>query len=244
MKPQQLLIPLLIIAICGTAISLFLHFRKSDGYAKSEKAILCGGYTEQHELSDEDVALFRKVMGESGFTPLSVATQVVAGLNYRFWCRYDAGSENSPGHCSITVYQPLQGDPVISEIKDDEGGPEMKVIIDDEGTIGRYIRENETSYQGEIQDSYWVEKDKAKTEMFRASDGQGIITLKSTGRKPAFCRPDIKSDVVGTMTHEEGYVPETYRCLGYIKGWFLTYVDGNSGFIQEELVNWDPINTF
>lgn len=125
-----------------------------------------------------------------------------------------------------------------------EGGPEMKVIIDNEGVVGRYIGENETSYQGEIQDTYRVEKDKARTEMFRACDGQGIITLKASGKKPVFSCPDIKSDVVGTMIYEEGYVPEVYSCLGYIKGWFLTDIDGKSGYIQENLVSWDPINTF
>jgi len=233
-----------ITAIAAIAVGLFFLIERCTKSKQDYSEYFCGGYTEQHELSDEDLVLFRKLMGEAPFTPLSVATQVVAGLNCRFWCRYDDGTENSPGHCFITVYQPLQGEPVISKVQDESGGPEMKVIVDNEGNIGRYIGENGTSYQGEIQDSYWVEKDKAKTETMKACEGQGILTLKDTGKKPVFSRPDTKSDAVGTMIHEQGYVPEVYRCLGYIRGWFLADVDGISGFIQEGLVNWDAINTF
>jgi len=223
---------------------LILKLDKFINYAKPQKETLCGGYTEQRELSDEDLSIFRKVMGETPFTPISVATQVVAGLNYRFWCRYDDGTENSPGHCFITIYQPLQGELAISKVQDGNGGPEMKVIIDNEVNIGRYISENESSYQGEAQDSYWIEKDKARTEMIRACEGQGILTLKDTGKKPVFSRPDTMSDAVGTMIHEQGYVPEVYLCLGYFKGWFLADVDGKPGFIPEEMVSWDPINSF
>jgi len=223
---------------------LVLNLEKFLNYAKPQKEILCGAYTEQRELSDEDLALFRKLMGETPCSPLSVATQVVAGLNYRFWCIYDNGTENSPGHCFITIYQPLQGEPVILKVQDCSGGPEMKVIVDNEGNVGRYIGENETSYQGERQDSYWIGKDKAHIETIKACDGQGILTLKNPGSKPVFNRPDTNSSVVGTMIHEQGYVPEAYHCLGYIRGWFLADIDGKSGFIQEELVDWDSINTF
>lgn len=151
---------------------------------------------------------------------------------------YFSGSHNSTNGCTE------QGEPVITKIQDGNGGPEMKVIIDSEGNVGRYIGENETSYQGETQDFYWIEKDKARTEIMKACEGEGILTLKDTGTKPVFTRPDTQSDVAGTMIHEEGYVPEVYRCLGYTRGWFLADVDGKSGFIQEDLVNWDAINTF
>lgn len=214
---------------------LALNLDKFISYAKPDQETLCGGYTRQHGLSEEDLALFRKVMGETPFTPLSVATQVVAGLNYRFLCT---------GNCTITIFQPLQGEPVVSKIQEENGGPEMKVIIDTEGYVGRYIGENETSYQGEIQDTYWIDKNKARIELMKASEGQGIITLENFGTQPVFCRPDTKSDVIGTMIFEQGYVPEVYRCLGYACGWFLTDIDGKSGFIREELVGWDSINSF
>lgn len=79
---------------------------------------LCGGYTEQREPTEEEVALFTAVTGSGdiSFTPLSVATQVVAGINYRFWCRYQ-DKENS-GHCYVVIYKPLpgQGEPRLTSI--------------------------------------------------------------------------------------------------------------------------------
>lgn len=237
-----------IAAIAAVAVGLFFLIKGLSRPKQDNPEVVpgyeCGGYSEQEEISEDESVLFRKVMGESAFTPLSVSRQVVAGMNYRFWCSYDDGGANTPGHCFITIYQPLQGEPVISGIMDDRGGPQMKVIIDDEGTVGRYIGEDETSYQGDIQDTYWIAKNKATTEIFRACDGQGIITLKAPSKEPVFLRPDVNSDIVGTMVHEEGFVPEVYQCLGYIRGWFLAEVDGKPGFIRESLVNWDPINTF
>jgi len=206
---------------------------------------LCGGHTEQRDLSMEDLELFRSVLGEDVFTPLSVATQVVAGMNYRFWCRYDDGSVDAPGYCYITIFRPLQGNPVLSAVRDESGsGPEMMIIVDNEGMIGRYVGEDETSYHGEIQDDYWVEKDKAHIETVKAVDGRGILSLKEPGKKPAYSLPDVTSEVAGTLIHEEGYVPETYRCLGYLKGWFLADLNGVAGFIQEDLVAWDAVNSF
>ena len=70
---------------------------------------LCGGYTGQREPTAEEMDLFRAVTDslDKTFTPLSVSTQVVAGINYRFWCRY--GSPDGSGHCFVTVYKPLPG---------------------------------------------------------------------------------------------------------------------------------------
>lgn len=92
--------------------------KAKDAEPEPDKEVLCGGYTDQRELSAEDLAVFRQVMGESQYTPLSVATQVVAGVNYRFLCRYYDTAEGSTRHCLITIYQPLQGEPVLSEIQD------------------------------------------------------------------------------------------------------------------------------
>jgi len=123
-------------------------------------------------------------------------------------------------------------------------GPQAIVIIDNEGNVGRYIGENETSYQGEIQDTYWIAKDEARIDTFRACEGQGILTLKEPGRMPAFSSSDEKASEVGSLIYEDGYVPEVYRCLGYIRGWFLVEVDGKTGFIPECHVNWDAVNSF
>lgn len=87
---------------------------------------VCGGFTGQREISEEEMEMFRSVTGEGEmvFTPLSVSTQVVAGTNYRFYCRYedtskDAGDETRSGHCFVKIFKPLpgQGDPKLSDIE-------------------------------------------------------------------------------------------------------------------------------
>lgn len=129
-------------------------------------------------------------------------------------------------------------------IKDKRNGPEMKVATDKNGNVARCIGKNASSVHCEAQDDYWISKDSVSIETVCARNGQGILTLKETGSKPVFCHTDTDSEVVGTMIHEEGYVPEVYNCLGYINGWFMTEIDGKAGYIQEKLVIWDAINTF
>jgi len=121
----------LIALVCALfAVGMAACVETEGSHQQKENETLCGGYTKLRELEDEDLDIFRKVMGDAAFTPLSVATQVVAGLNYRFWCRFDDKSENSPIHCFVTIYQPLQGDAVLSKVESESGGPQMNVVID------------------------------------------------------------------------------------------------------------------
>lgn len=63
----------------------------------------CGGYTDYRTLSDEDAALFAEVYdAEPALIPYAVATQVVAGTNYRFLCRDSANQEYI-----VTIFVPL-----------------------------------------------------------------------------------------------------------------------------------------
>lgn len=58
------------------------------------------------------------------FTPLSVSTQVVAGTNYRFHCRYEDTSDGIAdggdrySYCLITIFKPLpgRGEPTLTSI--------------------------------------------------------------------------------------------------------------------------------
>lgn len=96
------------------------QFERFSDLAAAERK--CGGYTRQRELSEEEMAMFKAVTASCGMTltPLSVSTQVVAGTNYRFWCRYQ-DSEGS-GHCWVTVFKPLpgRGEPEVSAIDKEE----------------------------------------------------------------------------------------------------------------------------
>lgn len=78
---------------------------------------LCGGYTPQREPVEEEMAMFAAATDNNpDYTPLSVSTQVVAGTNYRFWCR--CRTQDGCGHCWIVIFKPLpgQGEPRVTEI--------------------------------------------------------------------------------------------------------------------------------
>ena len=81
---------------------------------QDERKELCGGYTAQRELSDEEKALFNEVAASSaeGFVPVSVATQVVAGINYKFICKGPSDETEI-----ITIYKPLSGQARITSIE-------------------------------------------------------------------------------------------------------------------------------
>ncbi len=76
-----------------------------------------GGFTGQRELTEEEMELFRAVTQDSTtvFTPLSVGTQVVAGINYLYYCRYE--NQEGGGHCFVKVFRPLNEQPRILEIE-------------------------------------------------------------------------------------------------------------------------------
>lgn len=88
-----------------------------------EKQSLSGGFTEQRDLTEDETLLFDKVTEKLvgvKYTPESVATQVVAGINYRFICTAKTLTPKPETYqTEITVYKPLpgQGDPKITEIR-------------------------------------------------------------------------------------------------------------------------------
>ena len=88
-----------------------------------ERVVMTGGYTEQRPLSEQEQALFHQLMqGLTGvaYTPESVATQVVAGINYRFVCKARTVTLDPETYqAEVTVYQPLpgQGEARITSIK-------------------------------------------------------------------------------------------------------------------------------
>ena len=86
------------------------------------KRHMAGAYTGQREPTEEEVAIFRKVTGEGDMvlTPLSVSTQVVSGLNYKFWCRYEDSAHGANGHCWVVIYKDLKGNATFTSIKKEE----------------------------------------------------------------------------------------------------------------------------
>lgn len=108
-----------IIAVALLAVACGSCNNAGNGNAETEEQeqMLCGGFTDQREITAEEMEMFKTVTGEGDLvlTPLSVSTQVVAGLNYKFWCRYEDPATGS-GHCWVKIYRPLQGDPTLTSI--------------------------------------------------------------------------------------------------------------------------------
>lgn len=80
-----------------------------------ERPTLLGGYTNDRPLTKEEKALFDKAYkGEVALRPVSVATQVVAGINYSFVCEDKDGNKYK-----VVIYQPLpgQGEARVTSIK-------------------------------------------------------------------------------------------------------------------------------
>lgn len=103
-------------AACGVHGSKTAAGAGETGTAQTkneETTMMYGGYTAQRPLGDRDKELFRNVTEKLEgvkYTPESVATQVVAGMNYRFVCTAETVARNPETfRAEVTVYQPLPG---------------------------------------------------------------------------------------------------------------------------------------
>lgn len=80
-----------------------------------------GGWTSFRPLTSEDKDVFNKALNGLvgvGYEPLLVATQVVAGINYRFFCNAKVVYPNAPYYAAIIlIFKPLQGDAHITSIQ-------------------------------------------------------------------------------------------------------------------------------
>lgn len=102
-----------------------LYREKNTGYLTEEVGIfkevkklideqsdLVGAFTRQRAVTKEDLNVFNEATKgyKEKLIPLSVGTQVVAGINYLFICKRENGSK-----VSIKVFKPLKGKPRIIE---------------------------------------------------------------------------------------------------------------------------------
>lgn len=80
---------------------------------------MVGGYTKFSCVSKEEQDVFNSVQFPLGvdYQAIACATQVVAGTNYKFFCNAKVVYPNSPNETAlVTIYKPLEGSPVITEI--------------------------------------------------------------------------------------------------------------------------------
>lgn len=84
-----------------------------DADTKTRKETMTGAYARERTPDEAELTLFGQMTkGLTGvvYTPESVATQVVAGTNYRFVCKAQPTAPGKPAYrVEIVVYQPLPG---------------------------------------------------------------------------------------------------------------------------------------
>ncbi|MBQ8543831.1 MAG: hypothetical protein IJ434_01545 [Alistipes sp.] len=120
---SKLLKILCIVALfCGTTscekVKSLVGIEESQG--------VVGGYSKPRNLTDEDIALFEQATAQLQgveYKPMNVATQIVAGVNYRYLCKArridESGKKGKRFYAAIVVYKPLagQGEPRILSIE-------------------------------------------------------------------------------------------------------------------------------
>jgi hypothetical protein len=121
---------------------------------------------------------------------------------------------------------------------------EANVVVKDGICQGVLIEEKADTYIVSVQDDIEIPKEGANVELWKASDGKGVVYLKDWGSEKIYASPDASSEVIGTTTYEEGELPETYKCLGLEDGWFKIQFADRQGYIQAEKVDWAALDTF
>lgn len=85
----------------------------------SDTENLVGGWTHYHALSPDDQEVFTIALtGFVGvkYVPTSVATQIVAGENFRYKCASSQPPAGVIWESIVEIFQPLKGKPHITGI--------------------------------------------------------------------------------------------------------------------------------
>ncbi|MEA9413021.1 MULTISPECIES: hypothetical protein [unclassified Flavobacterium] len=80
---------------------------------------ILGGWTDFRKPTAADLLLFKQALeGYVGvkYIPTAVATQVVAGINYRFRCTASIPPSEIAYEAIVKIFKPLVGDPHVVKI--------------------------------------------------------------------------------------------------------------------------------
>ena len=128
---------------------------------------------------------------------------------------------------------------------------QAKVVIDAEGHTSRYLARCGDSYFVEVQDYGLVKQLGSRIEEYSARNGQGFITINSNAAKRVNVRrrPTTASAAICTLSSRDGELPDVLPCLGLTMEadgymWYKTKVNGTTGYIRQDLMVWDAINTY
>lgn len=87
----------------------------TNGSKDMNHKFMTGAYADHRALNEDDRKLFEQTyMYKTKLTPQSVATQVVAGMNYSFICTDDSGNE-----VKVVIFKPLpdHGSPKVTMVE-------------------------------------------------------------------------------------------------------------------------------
>ena len=117
---------LLNVLFCAFLLSLLIGCASSDTSSEEyedviEDTQIAGGFTDFREPDADELALFELVIknntdGSVQYTPDSIQTQVVAGVNYTFSALAKPQDGTKSYDVYVLIYQPLSGDPELTDI--------------------------------------------------------------------------------------------------------------------------------
>ena len=120
----------------------------------------------------------------------------------------------------------------------------MRMVLDKSGNVvGRYVSSNEDTYTVCVQNNYEVPKAGHSVAVFSAANKQGILYTKRTHVNIRQL-PTTESTVVTQISYKKGSVPETYPCIGKVNEWYKIRVNGKEGYVRQDLVIWDGMDSF
>ena len=125
----------------------------------------------------------------------------------------------------------------------------MKMVVDNQGAVvGRWEKTNKTTYTVVVQDDTEVPIKGHRIVTFSAKNGQGVVyrDQKRTGKINVRKGASTKTAVIEQIEDNtiDGCVPDCYDCLGLINGWYKIRINGKTGFVRADLMEWDGMCSF
>ena len=53
-----------------------------------------------------------------------------------------------------------------------------------------------------------------------------------------YALPSLNAPVIGNMIYEEGYLPDTYECIGKELNWYKIRFNHKTGYVIDDSVEW------
>ena len=127
-----------------------------------------------------------------------------------------------------------------------------KVVIDKQGNESRYLADCGDNYLVDVQDYALVKKSEGRVVEYSAENGDGYLMLDDDvvqTRVNVRQKPSEKSKKIGYIATHPGELPEAFKCLGYVYEenngfWFKLKIKGKVGYVAEQFMIWDAINTY